>query len=263
MKAFTKFLLFALFMATLPLQNWAQTPYRQYADEGILLNAYEIDNVGFRVFLLYNLHQDDSFDVIANDEPGQFSIVPGHNGNTVNFIETFESAYRRAYADFSLFTKPEIDNYLSVWKSNIPPKHYISLTLDIELRHSRPSNNHCADSDPFCTSESYTFDAAFPNGQVVVDLRLGKKAEIRRGSLVGGLKSIQEVLYFSVVAWDDAELPWLLIGQNVKTAVLMELVEQEYPEINIVDFVGVQQDALVGILSVRCLRPILYRQCCQ
>jgi PKD repeat protein len=160
MKAFTKFLLFALLMTALPAKNWAQTPYRQYADEGVLLNAYEIDNVGFRVFLLYNLHQDDSFDVIANDEPGQFSIVPGHNGNTVNFIETFESAYRRAYADFSLFTKPEIDNYLSVWKSNIPPKHYISLTLDIELRHSRPSNNHCADSDPFCTSENYTFEAA-------------------------------------------------------------------------------------------------------
>ena len=160
MKAFTKFLLFALFMATLPLQNWAQTPYRQYADEGILLNAYEIDNVGFRVFLLYDLHQDDRFDVIADEEPGQFSIVPSRNGDVVNFLDAFESAYQRAYADFSLFTKPEIDGLLPIWKSSIPPKHYISLTLDIELRLSRPSNNHCADSDPFCTSENYTFEAA-------------------------------------------------------------------------------------------------------
>jgi len=160
MKAFKKFLLFALLMAVLPVKNWAQTPYRQYADEGIMLNAYEIDNVGFRVFLLYDLHQDGRFDVIAYDEPGQFSIVPSHDVDVVNFMDAFESAYQRAYADFSLFTKPEIDGLLPIWKSSIPPKHYISLTLDIELRHSRPSNNHCADSDPFCTSENYTFEAA-------------------------------------------------------------------------------------------------------
>jgi len=160
MKAFTKVLLFALLVAALPVKNWAQTPYRQYADEGILLNAYEIDNVSFRVFLLYDLHQDDRFDILANEEPGQFSIVPSHDGDVMNFLDAFESAYQRAYADFSLFTKPEIDGLLSIWKSSIPPKHYISLTLDIELRNSRPSNNHCADSDPFCTSESYTFEAA-------------------------------------------------------------------------------------------------------
>jgi PKD repeat protein len=160
MKAFTKVLLFALLMAVMPLKNWAQTPYRQYADEGVLLNAYEIDNVGFRVFLLYDLHQDVRFDVLADEEPGQFSIVPGHDEKVVNFFEAFESAYQSAVADFSLYTKPEIDDLMSIWKSSIPSKHYISLTLDIALRNSRPSNNHCADSDPFCTSESYTFEAA-------------------------------------------------------------------------------------------------------
>ena len=160
MKAFTKFLLFALLLAATPLKNWAQTPYRQYADEGILLNAHEIDNVDFRVFLLYNLHQDDRFDVLADEEPGQFSIVPSHDGNVVNFMDTFESAYQTASADFSLLTKPEIYDLMSVWKSCIPSKHYVSLTLDIAMRNSRPTNNHCADSDPFCTSESYTFDAA-------------------------------------------------------------------------------------------------------
>lgn len=160
MKTFTRFLLFALLLAVMPLKNWAQTPYRQYADEGILLNAYEIDNVGFRVFLLYSLHQDDRFDVIADEEPGQFSIVPGHDGNVVNFMDAFESAYQSAHANFSLYTKPEIEDLMTIWKCNIPSKHYMSLTLDIALRNSRPSNNHCADSDPFCTSDLITFDAA-------------------------------------------------------------------------------------------------------
>ena len=100
MKAFTKFLLFAFLLAAIPLKNWAQTPYRQYADEGVLLNAYEIDNVGFRVFLLYNLHQDVRFDVLADEEPGQFSIVPGNDENVVNFMDAFESAYRRNVANF-------------------------------------------------------------------------------------------------------------------------------------------------------------------
>ena len=53
----------------------AQTPYRQYADNGILLDFHEIDNVDFRVFLLYNLSQDDQFILVENEESGQFSIV--------------------------------------------------------------------------------------------------------------------------------------------------------------------------------------------
>ena len=160
MKKFTKVLFVALALAFIPLKQWAQTPYRQYSNDGILVNAFEIDNVDFRVFLFYNLNQDERFEILVNEEPGQFSIVPGHHGNFVNLFDAFESAYQRAYTDFGFLSKMDITELLPSWKCNIPATQFSSLTLDIALRNSRPNNNHCADSDPFCTSDVITFDAA-------------------------------------------------------------------------------------------------------
>ena len=160
MKRFTKFLLLALVLMALPSKQWAQTPYRQYSEDGVLLNAFEIDNVDFRAFLFYNLNQDERFEILVNEEPGQFSIIPGHHGNVVNLFDAFESAYQRANTDFGFLSKMDIYDYMPTWKSNIPSKQFASLMMDIALRNSRPSNNHCADSDPFCTSDLITFDAA-------------------------------------------------------------------------------------------------------
>jgi PKD repeat protein len=160
MKKFTKVLFVALVLAFIPLKQWAQTPYRLYSNDGILLNAFEIDNVDFRIFLFFNLNQDEQFEILVNEEPGQFSIVPGHHGEVVNLFDAFESAYQRAYTDFGFLSKMDITELLLSWKCNIPAIQFSSLTLDIALRNNRPSNNHCVDSDPFCTSDVITFDAA-------------------------------------------------------------------------------------------------------
>ena len=75
-------------------------------------------------------------------------------------------------------------------------------------------------------------------------------------ALVCRLKSIHEIHDIPIVTRDDAELSRLLVGDDVEPVVLVEAVEQKNPETDIVDFVCVQQNAFVGILSVRCLRPI-------
>ena len=62
--------LFVLLMLAGMAKMMAQTPYRQYADDGVLLNFHEIDNVDFRVFLLYNLSQNDQFVLIEDETPG-------------------------------------------------------------------------------------------------------------------------------------------------------------------------------------------------
>ena len=149
-----------LLLAIMPLKQWAQTPYRQYAEDGILLNFHEIDNVDFRVFLLYNLTQDNRFILIANEEPGQFSISLSEEVPLANLHETFDTFFHNIYADFGLLSKTDISNLISSWKDCILPQHFLSITLDIALRNSRPVNNHCVDSDPFCTSDVITFDAA-------------------------------------------------------------------------------------------------------
>ena len=149
-----------MLLAFFPMKTWAQEPYRQYAEDGILLNFHNIDNVDFRAFLMYNLSQDDRFTLVADDEPGLFSINPSPESGIENLLDAFEEFYQNNYADFSLLSKMDIYDLLPEWKEAISPSHFTSITLDIALRNSRVDNDHCANSDPFCTTNQYTFDAA-------------------------------------------------------------------------------------------------------
>ena len=160
MNRFAKALLLAVILLAMPMKQWGQQPYRQYADDGILLNFQEIDNVDFRVFLLYNLNQDHRFVLTVNDEPGQFSISSNEEANLTNLYEAFETFYNNTYTDFGLLSKTDISNLIPSWKDCITPIHFASIMTDIALRDNRPTNNHCVDSDPFCTSDVITFAAA-------------------------------------------------------------------------------------------------------
>ena len=110
-----KVLLVSLMIAAMPIKHWAQTPYRQYAEDGILLNFHEIDNVDFRVYLLYNLSQNHQFSMLADDEPGLVdtstagnladggSLVKNHlymvtiNGNGIRAVGTVKIVARGDY----------------------------------------------------------------------------------------------------------------------------------------------------------------------
>lgn len=160
MNKIAKVLLIALMIASMPIKHWAQTPYRQYADDGILMNFHEIDNVDFRVFLLYNLSQDNQFDLIADDEPGLFIINSNSDRNDAGFFEEFESFYQNTYLDFSMLSKMDIYDLAPTWKSSVVPNHFASIMMDIALRRTRVDNDHCALSNPFCTSDEIQFQAA-------------------------------------------------------------------------------------------------------
>ena len=142
------------------MKQWAQTPYRQYANDGILLNFHEIDNVDFRVFLLYSLSQDHQFELIAEDEPGLFTVSSNSDRDDTSFFEDFESYCQNVYADFGMLSKMDIYELLPDWKSHVVPNHFASIMMDIALRNTRVDNDHCVDSDPFCTSDEIQFQAA-------------------------------------------------------------------------------------------------------
>ena len=160
MKRFAKTLLLAVMLLAMPLKQWGQQPYRQYADDGILLDFHKIDNVDFRVFLLYQLNQDNRFVLIANDEPGQFSISSSEESLSADLHETFDEFYNNTFTNFGLLSKTDISVLFPGWKDCIPPIYFASIITDIVLRDGRPNNNHCVDSDPFCTSDVITFAAA-------------------------------------------------------------------------------------------------------
>ena len=149
-----------LMLTMAPLKQWAQTPYRQYADEGIMLNFFEIDNHDFRLFLLYNLDQDDRFIVTPDEQNGMFILTPSSDGQEDGFLETFEDFYNNAYADFRVIDKVFLQDLVTQWKSHVPPTHFASITMDLALSRAITINNHCVDSDPFCTSDLIQFQAA-------------------------------------------------------------------------------------------------------
>ncbi len=160
MKISTRLVLALMLLLAFPLKHWGQEPYRQYAEDGILLNFHEIDNIGFRAFLLYNLYENDQFILTADEEPGLFSISSNDEGDIVNLHDAFETLYQKSLTDFSLLSKMDIVDQMTHWKSCIPPTYFVSIMTDVIVRSNRPNNNHCIDSDPFCTSDQITFDAA-------------------------------------------------------------------------------------------------------
>ena len=139
----------------------AQTPYRQYANDGVELNFFEIQNVDFRAYLLYNLVQDNRFVLIPEEENGILSLSSNDDLSRENFFDTFEDFYNNTYTDFQLLSKQEITDLATMWKSEVDPRLFSAIMMDIIIRKSRSGENeHCIDADPFCTSDFYEFESA-------------------------------------------------------------------------------------------------------
>ncbi len=136
--------------------------YTQYADEGVLLNFFAEDNVYFRSFFLYTLSNDSRFTVTPENEYGKFIVNPAYEMD--NFMEEFEDFYVNAETDFSLLSKADVTNQMSVWKSSVEASDYLSIMMDVYSVTSRAENDHCLSSMPFCTSEVIEFEAAYQGG---------------------------------------------------------------------------------------------------
>lgn len=136
----------------------AQMPYEQYSNDGISLDFKRIDNLDFRVYLMYNLQQDRQFSFIQSEEDGVYLITP--NNDDINLGDAFDTYYNNKFIDFSAFSKLEIDDLMGVWKNGIASTDMTFILMDWFLRQARVDNEHCANSLPFCTSEVITFEAA-------------------------------------------------------------------------------------------------------
>ena len=125
-----------------------------------MLNFFEIGNPDLRLYLLYNLGLDDRFSLVAEDEYGLFVVNPSEDPFDGNFFEAFESFYNNTAANFRLYDKIALDRLVFQWKELVPPMFFTSITMDLALNRAMNENNHCVDSDPFCTSDVITFNAA-------------------------------------------------------------------------------------------------------
>ena len=157
-----KTLLLLLVLIAMPMKHWAQTPYRQYSDEGVVLNFHSINNVYFRSFLLYSISNDDRFALIPEETYGQFIITS--KDDDIHFMDEFESFYADVETDFSMLSKIDVTNLMGVWKSSVEATDYLSIMMDVNTSNMRADNDHCLTSMPFCTSEVIEFEAAYQGG---------------------------------------------------------------------------------------------------
>lgn len=157
-----KTLLLLLVLIAMPMKHWAQTPYRQYSDEGVVLDFHSINNVYFRSFLLYSISNDDRFALIPEETYGQFIITSKDDDS--HFMDEFESFYADVETDFSMLSKIDVANLMGVWKSSVEATDYLSIMMDVNTSNLRADNDHCLTSMPFCTSEVIEFEAAYQGG---------------------------------------------------------------------------------------------------
>jgi hypothetical protein len=136
--------------------------YRQYSEDGVLLNFHAIKDIYFRSYLLYTLSNNSNFTMMDEYQYGQFIINPAYPMD--NFMEEFENFYVSAETDFSMLGKLEVTNLMSVWKSSVEAADYLSIMMDVNTATLRADNDHCLSSMPFCTSEVIEFEAAYQGG---------------------------------------------------------------------------------------------------
>ena len=163
-KSVLRSVLFLLLLSLGMKSITAQTPYRQYAENGITIDFHRIDDVYFRQFLLYNLTQDNRFVLTLENDNGLFIINPNDEALKQNFFESFESFYQNTYNDFQLLSKIDIVDLMPEWKTNVDPRHFTSTMMDITLAYTRSDNDNCLNATAFCTSEIIDYEAAH-NGQ--------------------------------------------------------------------------------------------------
>lgn len=150
--------IFTVLFFMLALTTKAQAPYEQYSNDGLSLDFKKIENLDFRVYLMYHLQQDGQFSYVQDTENGVF-IITSNNENS-DFGDIFDTYYNNKFTDFSMLSKNEIDEQIRVWKSSIASTDMTFIMMDWFLLQSRVDNDHCASSLPFCTSETITFEAA-------------------------------------------------------------------------------------------------------
>lgn len=114
----------------------------------------DITNYDFyeRFYTIYNIYKDARFEISEGRAYGLFRISTS---------EDFGNYLSELHTGFSELSKYDLTDYVEIGKETLPGIYVTSMLFDIALENDRATtvNDHCANSDPFCTSEIIQFDA--------------------------------------------------------------------------------------------------------
>ena len=174
MNKLTKITLLAMLISlAVPTRQFAQSPDRQNANEGVanttqtvqirdyengfLFNVFEIENVEKRVQLASALATSDVWICNPTHNPGELFIRPNSYNADMPIYAEFDyliMTLREEYQEVSSLSKDEFAEIYKSWARNISPEYYNFLISDHLDRA-----NHCMDAEPFCTTNVYNFPA--------------------------------------------------------------------------------------------------------
>lgn len=145
------FIILALLLSTAVKAQDIKNFYTIEKDGSIEL---DITNYDFheRFYTVYNIFIDSKFKISEGKANGLFKIKSEENIN---------SHLANLHSNFSELDKYDLDDMLYWAKEYLPEEYVTSILLDIALENNRGTtlNDHCVDSDPFCTSEIIQFTA--------------------------------------------------------------------------------------------------------
>lgn len=114
----------------------------------------DITNYDFyeRFYTVYNIYNDSRFEISEGKAYGLFKI---------DTKEDLDGYLNKLHADFGKLDKYDLDDLVPFIKGYLPENLVTSMLFDIFLDYDRAItlNDHCADSEPFCTSDIITFTA--------------------------------------------------------------------------------------------------------
>ncbi len=153
-----KRIFWAIAMFLLVISAKAQDIRNYYTVENDGSIELDITNYEFyeRFFTVYNLYQDTAFEISEGKTYGLFKI---------NSSEDINKYLRQLHNEFGELDKYDYTEYVAIGKEKLPSNIVTSMLFDIFMENSKATtlNDHCVDSEPFCTSEIITFNAPANN----------------------------------------------------------------------------------------------------
>lgn len=117
------------------------------------INLFEWQRIDMRLQFLHAIDTSRLLDYYLGDEPGVINVVARTTQGDEMLNEMLVNLRYQLDQKLAQMDKEEVGNEMLVWQNVLGPEVYDFATADWQR------SNYCADSDPFCTSEIYTFPA--------------------------------------------------------------------------------------------------------
>ncbi|MBU3928938.1 MAG: PKD domain-containing protein, partial [Bacteroidetes bacterium] len=129
---------------------------QNFVTNQVVVNIFGIPEIGARLQLINAIQQDKELECYQGDQPGRL-IVYSKNPEQIqsSLLGQLDELEKQLYADFKNMSKEELGYAIQDWKQDVKEELYYFILGDREI-----TGFTCAESDPFCTSEIYSFPAA-------------------------------------------------------------------------------------------------------